>query len=132
MENKLRIACHIAEEAGFEAPNIVTLIKQGKAKLPMDRVGTMTRALEADPVELRHICLEEYQPATWRAVKPAWSRILRQRSALDRFLPRPVYHAPLWPLSRYRYSFGATSASLQHDDALCFATSSWRLAHWGA
>lgn len=60
----------IAEKAGFEKPNVITMIKQGKTKLPLERVGPIARALEADPVALLHMCLEEYQPETWRAVKP--------------------------------------------------------------
>ena len=60
----------IAAKVGFEHPNIITMIKQGKTKLPLDKVGTMARALETDPVELLRMCMEEYHPATWKAIEP--------------------------------------------------------------
>lgn len=60
----------IAERAGFEQPNIITMIKQGKTRLPLDKVGPMAKALETDPVKLFAMCMEEYQPATWKAIAP--------------------------------------------------------------
>lgn len=60
----------IAQKAGFESPNVVTMIKQGITKLPLERVGPLARALETDPLKLLHMCLEEYSPLTWSAIKP--------------------------------------------------------------
>ena len=60
----------IAAKAGFEKPNVITMIKQGKTKLPLAKIGPMALALETDPIELLRMCLEEYQPATWRAIEP--------------------------------------------------------------
>ena len=44
----------IAEEAGFVNPNMVTMIKQGATKLPIDRVPALAKALEVDPA-LRNV-----------------------------------------------------------------------------
>lgn len=60
----------IAREAGFDTPNMITMIKQGKTKLPISKVGPMAIALEADPVHLFQMCLEEYCPDTWKAIAP--------------------------------------------------------------
>ncbi len=60
----------IAAKVGFEQPNIITMIKQGKTKLPLDKIGPMARVLETDPVQLLQMCMEEYHPATWRAIAP--------------------------------------------------------------
>lgn len=60
----------IAEEAGFDQPNVITMIKQGKTKLPLAKVGLMAKALEVDPTHLLKMCLEEYQPDTWMAISP--------------------------------------------------------------
>lgn len=60
----------IAEEAGFDKPNVITMIKQGKTKLPLAKVGLMAKALEVDPIYLLKMCLEEYQPDTWKAISP--------------------------------------------------------------
>jgi len=60
----------IAEQAGFENPNMITMLKQGKTKLPLAKVGPMAVALGADPVHLLRLCLSTYQPETWAAIAP--------------------------------------------------------------
>lgn len=60
----------IARQAGFEMPNVITMIKQGKTKLPLAKIGAMAAAMEADPLHLLQLCLEEYQPDTWKAIAP--------------------------------------------------------------
>lgn len=60
----------IAAVAGFDKPNVITMIKQGKTKLPLGKVGPMAKALEADATYLLKLCLEEYQPETWKAIRP--------------------------------------------------------------
>jgi transcriptional regulator with XRE-family HTH domain len=39
----------IATEAGFVNPNMLSLIKSGATKVPLDRVPALARALEVDP-----------------------------------------------------------------------------------
>ena len=60
----------IATKCGFDKPNMITMIKQGATRLPLDKIGPMAMALETDPVQLLKMCMEEYQPATWRAIEP--------------------------------------------------------------
>lgn len=60
----------IASKCGFDKPNMITMIKQGLTRLPLDKVGPMAMALETDPVQLLKMCMEEYQPATWKAIEP--------------------------------------------------------------
>jgi len=59
----------IAREAGFNKPNIITMIKQGKTKLPMSKVGPMARALGVDPKHLYRLVMQEYEPDTWEALQ---------------------------------------------------------------
>ena len=42
----------IAHDAGFVNPNVLTMIKQGGTKLPLDRVPALAKALDADPRRL--------------------------------------------------------------------------------
>lgn len=58
----------IARECGFEKPNIITMFKQGKSKLPLSRVGVMAKALGVDPVYLFALVMSEYEPETWRVI----------------------------------------------------------------
>ena len=54
----------IAEEAGFVNPNMITMIKQGATKLPIDRVPALAKALEVDPARLLRLALEQSEGST--------------------------------------------------------------------
>lgn len=52
----------IASEVGFDKPNVITMIKQGKTKVPLNKIGKMAKALEVDPVHFFRMCINEYVP----------------------------------------------------------------------
>lgn len=52
----------IAEEVGFDKPNVITMIKQGKTKVPLSKIGSMAKALEVDPVFFFRLVMAEYNP----------------------------------------------------------------------
>ncbi len=54
----------IAEEAGFVNPNMVTMIKKGATKLPVDRVPALAASLECDPALLLRLALEQSEGST--------------------------------------------------------------------
>ena len=54
----------IAEEAGFVSPNMMTMIKKGATKLPLDRVPALAKALECDPALLLRLALEQAEGST--------------------------------------------------------------------
>jgi transcriptional regulator with XRE-family HTH domain len=60
----------IAEKVGFERPNMITMVKQGRSRLPIDKIGPMAQALEIDPLALFSMCMHEYYPNTWKAIAP--------------------------------------------------------------
>lgn len=49
----------IANEAGFVSRNMLAMIKSGTNKLPLDRVASLAKALECDPVMLFSLALEQ-------------------------------------------------------------------------
>ena len=49
----------IAEEAGLVNPNMITMIKSGSTKLPLDRVPALAKALEGDPALMLRLALEQ-------------------------------------------------------------------------
>jgi DNA-binding CsgD family transcriptional regulator len=59
----------IAEEIGYDKPNVLTMIKQGKTKLPVNKVGQLAMALGVDPVHLLRLVMSEYMPQTWEAIE---------------------------------------------------------------
>ena len=59
----------IARECGWNVPNIVTMVKQGRTRLPLDKVGPLAKSLEVDRVYLLWLAMHEYMPDTLEAVE---------------------------------------------------------------
>jgi len=58
----------IAAALGYDKPNIITMIKQGHTKLPLDKVPAMAAALNVDPGLLMRMALREYFPGAFDAI----------------------------------------------------------------
>ena len=52
----------IASEAGFVNANVLSMLKSGKTKLPLDRVPALAAALECDPSRLFRMAVEHKDP----------------------------------------------------------------------
>lgn len=59
----------IAAALGYDKPNVITMIKQGRTKLPINKVGPMATALGVDPVHLLRLVMAEYWPGTWKDIQ---------------------------------------------------------------
>jgi len=59
----------IAQEIGFKNANVITMLKQGRTKVPVNRIGALATALEVDPLHLFKMVMQEYQPETWDALE---------------------------------------------------------------
>lgn len=82
----------IAAEAGFRSTNMLSMIKAGKAKLPLDRVPALAKALGCDPRYLFRLAVEQSGGETIRkameeifgavvsANEVAWLEEIRQAS----------------------------------------------------
>src|SRR3954470_18177158 len=66
----------IAEAVGYTNPNVVTMIKQGKTKLPIKKVPAFAKVLNVDPVHLLRLTVDEYMPETWAAIDQVVGRAL--------------------------------------------------------
>jgi hypothetical protein len=71
--HKIRVSgksqVEIASEVGYDKPNIITMFKQGKTRIPLDKVGSLARALEIDPALLLEKVMGEYMPDTLAALQ---------------------------------------------------------------
>lgn len=76
IEQSPKSQLEIAEEAGFETPNIITMFKQGKTKIPLIRVGPLALALGINPRHLLRRVLEEYMPETWHAFEESLGHLI--------------------------------------------------------
>ena len=54
----------IASEAGFANANMMTFLKNGRNKVPLDRVPSLAKALEVDPAFLMRLALDQAVGAT--------------------------------------------------------------------
>ncbi len=58
----------IAQECGW-LPNVVTMVKLGQMKLPLDKVGVLAKAIGINPGILFWMVLREYAPDTLEAIE---------------------------------------------------------------
>ena len=56
-------------EIGYVNPNLLTMIKKGRTKLPINKVKIFAKALGVDPVFLLKLAMKEYQPDTWDVIE---------------------------------------------------------------
>jgi transcriptional regulator with XRE-family HTH domain len=54
----------IAIEAGFVSRNMLSMLKGGASKLPVDRVPSLAKALDCDPAYLLRLTLEQIEGNT--------------------------------------------------------------------
>ena len=59
----------IASEVGFPKANMITMLKKGLTKLPIDKIGVMSKSLGVDPLHLYRMCMMEYYPDTWKMLQ---------------------------------------------------------------
>jgi transcriptional regulator with XRE-family HTH domain len=78
----------IAHEIGYDRPNVITMIKQGSTKLPINKVGLLARALNVDPVYLLRLVMMEYHPDTWTTIDEIIGTqiVTKQELALLKFI----------------------------------------------
>lgn len=59
----------IAEECGFESPNIITMFKKGDTRVPLNRIEPLAYALNVNPAHLLRLVMLEYMPRTWDSIE---------------------------------------------------------------
>ena len=68
----------IANEAGFRQPNMLAMIKNGSAKLPLDRVIGLSRALECDAAMLFRMAIEQLAGSSEMAIETIFGAIITE------------------------------------------------------
>lgn len=62
----------IAEEVGYNRPNIISMLKTGEVDLPLNKVELFAASLEVDPLYLLSLVMRERHPEMYRII---WSRV---------------------------------------------------------
>ena len=60
----IKTQAEIASEAGFVNANMISIVKSGSARLPIDRVPALAKALNTDPRHLLQLALEQWVGGT--------------------------------------------------------------------
>ena len=64
----------IAEEAGFSRANVISMMKTGEMKVPIDKAPGLATACHADPVAFTRLVMEEYEPRAWAELEQTLGR----------------------------------------------------------
>jgi transcriptional regulator with XRE-family HTH domain len=85
LEDSGKTQREIAIEMGFPKPNVLSMIKLGQTKLPLDKAAALAIACGADPVFLIRLALSEYHPNVWHTLVSALGEPLtkNERSLLE-------------------------------------------------
>jgi hypothetical protein len=78
----------IAAEAGFPKPNIVSMIKTGETKLPLERVASLARALDADPAHLFRLAMIDQWPELAAVIEEIFGRQMASKHEVAIFLTK--------------------------------------------
>lgn len=72
----------IASEAGFANVNVLSMIKAGTIKVPLDRVPGLAKALGCDPARLFLLALEQYfESSALSSIKEIFGTIITTNEA---------------------------------------------------
>jgi transcriptional regulator with XRE-family HTH domain len=55
----------VARRAGFNRPNIISMMKTGETKVPIDRIPGLAAALGVPAFDFIKVAMQEYQPEVW-------------------------------------------------------------------
>lgn len=66
----------IAHEIGYEKPNMISMFKRGEAKVPLDKIPALAKALNVDPAFLFKLAIQQYWPEMGQAIAEIFGTIL--------------------------------------------------------
>lgn len=83
LELRPKSQIEIASEAGFVNPNVLSMLKNGATKMPLDRVPALARALDDDPVLIFKLSLEQVGGSmTATAIKEIFGTLVTRNEAV--------------------------------------------------
>lgn len=58
----------IAEMCGFNSSNIISMLKQGATKVPVEKIPALAKALDIDRVEFFELVMKNYRPKEYEVI----------------------------------------------------------------
>lgn len=71
----------IAKEVGYDHPNMISMMRNGHVKVPIDKVPALARALNMDPAFLMRLALQQYWPKSAVAIAQGFGTLLTRNEA---------------------------------------------------
>lgn len=71
----------IAVEVGYDKPNMISMLKRGEAKVPLDKIPALAKALHVDPAFLFRLAMEQYWPDLAKAISSIFGTIISKNEA---------------------------------------------------
>lgn len=68
----------IAMAAGWSQPAMISMIKRGEIKPPMEKIPALARAIKADPAHLMRLVLNDHHPELAEALAAAFGTTLSE------------------------------------------------------
>ena len=68
IENSGKTQREIATEMGYDRPNVISMLKNGEMRMPIDRIPAFAKATGIDALLLTKTAMLEYMPETWNVL----------------------------------------------------------------
>ena len=65
----------IAAELGYDKPNMISMLKRGETKVPLDKIPALAKALHVDPAHLFRLAMEQQWPGMKAVVDEVFKNI---------------------------------------------------------
>lgn len=66
----------IAQEVGYDRPNIISMFKKGITKVPLEKIPQLAAALEVDPALLFRIAMRQYWPDLQETINQVFGTVV--------------------------------------------------------
>ena len=68
----------IAEALGYEQPNIISMFKMGRTKVPIEIIPKLAELLGVSELYFLKLALEEYQPQIWMVIERVFGKLVSE------------------------------------------------------
>ncbi len=66
----------IAQEIGYEKPNMISMFKRGETKVPLDKIPALAKALNVDAAFLFKLAIQQYWPEMGQTIAEIFGTVL--------------------------------------------------------
>jgi transcriptional regulator with XRE-family HTH domain len=66
----------IAEALGYDQPNIISMFKTGRTKVPIEIIPKLAELLGVSELYFLKLAMEEYHPEMWKVIERAFGKLV--------------------------------------------------------